>query len=220
MLTLKTFTVNPLGENCYILSDESLQAVIIDNGAFYKEEKEAIINYIEENHLLPIRQILTHAHFDHIFGVADLYDFFGVKVDFHIADDYLYYDIPSQLKTIVGRTFPVKSAPKGISLEEGDKITFGSHSIEVIYTPGHSRGGVCYYCNDEKILFSGDTLFREGMGRTDFIGGDQVQLIHSIKNKILKIDEDVVVYPGHGPSTTIAHEKEFYAVSLKRRIYR
>jgi len=207
MLTLKVFSVNPLEENCYVLSDDTQEAVVIDNGTFYAEEKTALYDYLDKNHLTPVRQILTHAHFDHIFGVGDFYEKYGIKVDFHADDSYLYYDLSTQLKAVIGRSMPIKTAPKGVFLEEEDVVCFGHHELKVIHTPGHSRGGVCYYCEAEKMLFCGDSLFKGSVGRTDLEGGSQKQLMESLSNKVLTLPEDVVVYPGHGPSTSVGYEK-------------
>ena len=209
MLTLKVFTVNPLEENCYVLSDDTHEAVVIDNGAFDAEEKTALYDYLDKNHLTPVRQILTHAHFDHIFGVDDFYKRYGVKVDFHADDSYLYYDAPAQLKAFIGRPMHVKIAPKGVYLADGDLVHFGHCELKVIHTPGHSCGGVCYYCESEKMLFCGDSLFKGSVGRTDLEGGNHRQLIDSMSNKVLTLPEDVIVYPGHGPSTSVSYERRY-----------
>ncbi len=206
-MEIKRFVVNPLEENCYVLSSGTGEAVIIDNGTFYAEEKEALFHYFEDNKLTPVRQLLTHAHFDHLFGTGDFYERYGLKADFHADDAYLYFDVTRQLEYIIGRGMNVKVAPLGTYLKEGDIISFGTHQLKVIHTPGHSRGGVAYYCEKEKVIFCGDTIFKGSIGRTDLEGGDQQQLIDSIKQKILTLPDDVVIWPGHGQPTTVAEER-------------
>ncbi len=207
MLRIKTFVVNPIEVNCYILSDESKEAVVIDNGTFYADEKEALFKYIEDNNLKPVRQILTHAHFDHIFGVGDFYDRYGVKVNFHAEDGYLYFDVATQLRYIIGRTMDVKTAPAGDYLSDDEMISFGNSQLKVLHTPGHSQGSICLYCEQDKALFCGDSVFKGSIGRTDFEGGNHDQLINSIQQKILTLPDDVVLYPGHGMKTTVAEER-------------
>ena len=207
MLRIKTFVVNPIEVNCYILSDESKEAVVIDNGTFYADEKEALFKYIEDNNLKPVRQILTHAHFDHIFGVGDFYDRYGVKVNFHAEDGYLYFDVATQLRYIIGRTMDVKTAPAGDYLSDDEMISFGNSQLKVLHTPGHSQGSICLYCEQDKAHFCGDSVFKGSIGRTDFEGGNHDQLINSIQQKILTLPDDVVLYPGHGMKTTVAEER-------------
>ena len=208
MLNIKTFTVNPLGENCYVLSDESKEAVVIDNGAFYEDERAALYDYIDGNGLKPVRQLLTHTHFDHIFGVGDFYERYGVKVNFHADDAYLYFDVAAQMRAIIGRPMDVKTAPAGDYLTDEEIVGFGNSRLRVLHTPGHSRGGVSFYCEEDKVLFCGDSVFLGSIGRTDFEGGNQSELVESIQRKILTLPDDVVLYPGHGGCTSVIQERE------------
>lgn len=208
MLHIERFEVNMIQENCYIIHDESNEAVIIDDGAHYKEEQDAIENYIKNNHLKPVLLLNTHTHFDHIMGNKALYDTFGLKARFSSADSYLYDSISEQMKEIMGCSLHnVSDAPAGDFIKEGDELVFGNNiKIVVISTPGHTPGGLCFYLPEEKVLFSGDSLFQGSIGRTDFPGGNEYDLINSLKEKVLTLPGDVTVLPGHGPSTTIEAE--------------
>ena len=209
MLEMKRFTVNPYGENCYVVYDgETQQAVVIDDGAYSAVEKQAIYNFIQENQLAVSRQLLTHAHFDHILGVGDLYGKYGAKVEFSQNDDYLYFNLADQLQWVPWADVPVGIAPVGRYLEEDDTIEVGKYAFRVICVPGHSRGGLCYYEEKEKMLFCGDSLFQHSIGRTDLPGGSEKELLAALKGKVMVLPENVVVYPGHGPCTTIGDERQ------------
>ena len=181
-------------ENCYILNDETNEAVIIDDGAYYPEEKKAIEDYFTANKLHPVRLIDTHAHFDHILGNESLYQKYGLKAEFHSNDAYLYDMAGQQTKNLLGSSIRVNPVPFGPFLKGGDEIAFGKHKLKVIETPGHSPGGVCYYCEAEKVLFSGDSLFQQSIGRTDLAGGDSDQLITSLKARILVLPEEQILF--------------------------
>jgi len=195
-------------ENCYIMHDESSEAVIIDDGAYYPKEKAAIENYIKANKLKPVLLLNTHAHFDHIMGNKAIYDTFGLKARFSSKDSYLYDSITFQMQSIMGCCLrDIEDAPAGDFVKEGDEIIFGlNHRISVIATPGHTPGGICFYLPDDKVLFSGDSLFQGSIGRTDFPKGNEKLLIDSLKKKILTLPKDVQVLSGHGPATSIEAE--------------
>ena len=208
MLHVQKFTVNMIQENCYILSDETKEAVIIDDGAYYHEERLAIEEYIQSEKLIPVHLIDTHAHFDHVLGNKAIYDKYHLKAEFNSKDATLYDNATLQAQNLLGEKFEVEKAPIGEFIKEHDLIKFGNHSLNAIETPGHSPGGLCFYCEEEKVLFSGDTLFKFSIGRSDLEGGSSSDLISSIKNKLFTLPEDTTVLPGHGPSTTIKDEKE------------
>lgn len=208
MLNIKVFTVNMVQENCYILSDETKDAVIIDDGAYFPEEEMAIEQYILSEGLTPKHLILTHAHFDHIMGSGKVFEKYCLKAEMSNKDAYLYDMASLQAQSIIGRKLDFQTAPVGNFLKDSDKVEFGSHSLSVIETPGHTLGGVCFYCEAEKILFSGDSLFQQSIGRTDLKGGNMEMLIKSLKEKVLTLPEETKVYPGHGSSTQIGYEKE------------
>lgn len=207
MLTIKTFQVNMIGENCYVVSDETREAVVIDCGAFSAQEKQAIANYIEAERLQVKHLLCTHVHFDHVFGNAFLAERYGLKPAFHAADQPLYDNLATQVMDFIQVKYDVPQPPAAPHLADGDEVRFGTHAFTVIHTPGHSPGGVSFYCAAEGVLFSGDSLFRYSIGRTDLTGGDYRALIDSLSSKILTLPEQVTVYPGHGPTTTVGAEK-------------
>lgn len=209
MLTIERFIVNMIQENCYVVSDETHEGVIIDCGAFYLEEKEAIRQYVEE-HGLKIKHLLnTHLHFDHVLGDEYLFKTLGLEPEACDRDLPLYEHIDEQLEDFLGlQNYEIHLPPLKRCLDDGDTVTFGTHTLHVIATPGHTPGGLEFYCKEEKVLFSGDSLFRHSIGRTDFPGGDYDALIMSLKEKVLVLPDDVKVLPGHSLSTTIGNEKK------------
>ena len=206
MITVKRFTCNVLAENCYVVSDESHEAVIIDCGVMYQEEGIAITQYIRDNGLHPLHLLCTHGHFDHCMGNGLIYREFGLKPEAHIGDQFLMETMQQQTTDILGVALPMEVPPVGRYLTDKDAITFGSHTLRILHTPGHTPGGVTYYCKEEGIAFSGDTLFRMSIGRTDFDGGSYEQIVHSLREVLAVLPPDTKVYPGHGPETTIADE--------------
>ena len=206
MITVKRFTCNVLAENCYVVSDESHEAVIIDCGVMYQEEGIAITQYIRDNGLHPVHLLCTHGHFDHCMGNGLIYREFGLKPEAHTGDQFLMETMQQQTTDILGVALPMEVPPVGRYLTDNDTITFGSHTLRILHTPGLTPGGVTYYCKEEGIAFSGDTLFRMSIGRTDFDGGSYEQIVHSLREVLAVLPPDTKVYPGHGPETTIADE--------------
>lgn len=205
MLTIKRFECNMLQENCYIISDETKECVICDCGAYYPAERAAIVDYIRDNGLTPVHLLCTHGHIDHNFGNNTIFDEFGLKPEVHNEDQHLMDMLAEQAETLVGITLDYAMPPVGKYFGDGDEITFGSHRLKVIETPGHSKGSVFFYCPEEAIALSGDTLFRNSIGRTDYLGGSMFQIIQSLR-MICQLPDNTVVYPGHGPQTTIGTE--------------
>lgn len=208
-MDIKCFTCNMLAENCYIVSDETKECVIIDCGALYQEEFSAIANYIRSSGLSPKHLLCTHGHFDHCMGNGFLFHEFGLKPEVHFEDEFLMEKMQQQTSEILGISLPVEAPPIGKYLSDEDTITFGTHTFSILHTPGHTPGGVVYYCKEEKVAFSGDTLFRMSIGRTDFERGSYQQIVHSLKSVIAALPADTTVYPGHGPITTIADELRY-----------
>lgn len=194
-----------LQENCYVVSDETKECMIVDCGAFYPEERQAIVDYIRANNLKPMHLVATHGHFDHNFGNDTIYKEFGLKPEIHRKDERLLQTIGDQAMTIVGANIDAEMPAAGRLLSENDTIEFGSHKFVVIETPGHSPGGVFYYCKEENVAFSGDTLFKGSIGRTDFMGGSMFMLIQSLR-MISQMPDEVKLLPGHGPETSIGEE--------------
>lgn len=208
MLKIETFVVNMIQENCYIVSDETHETVIIDCGAFYDNDKERIKAYIEKNKLVPVHSIFTHGHFDHIIGSKFLFDTYGIKPEIPAKDTDLYYDCAKQLNDFVGLNINLQLPNINKIIDDKYEIKFGTHTLSVINTPGHTPGGVSFYCKEENVLFSGDSLFYCSVGRTDLPGGDGNVLIEMLKQNILTLPEETTVFPGHGCATSIGFEKE------------
>ncbi len=196
-----------LGEyqtNSYVLTadESSTDCVVIDTGL----EAAELVDYIKQQKLDPVAVILTHGHADHIVGLRDIRrNFSGVEIVISEADANMLTDAVGNLSALTGRTFTTEEADVVIRTEK--KISYAGITFDVIFTPGHTPGGMCLYCSQDEVVFVGDTLFAGSIGRTDFPGGDGPQLIRSIKEKILSLPSTTKVYPGHGPMTTISLEK-------------
>jgi hydroxyacylglutathione hydrolase len=194
-------TVGIFQENCYLYAcPQTLEAVIIDPG----DEGERILEQIRELRLIPKYIINTHGHIDHIAAIDAISEVYPVPLAIHPADVPMYTE--ERIARMYGRRAPLVRRKPDILLKEGDRLSFGTLTLEVLHTPGHTPGGVCLlsapYC-----VFSGDTLFYRGIGRTDFEGGDYDQIARSIREKLYTLEDDLVVFPGHGTPTTIVEEK-------------
>ena len=209
MLKIETFTVNPLSENTYVVSDATREAVIIDCGALYEAEQKAIAAYITTQQLKPVASVLTHGHFDHCFGTAFLTEAYGLATRCSAPDMPLFNNIGEQMRELLGHALrSARTGEAGEPLTPESIIRFGSHEFTVLPSPGHTPGGLCLYCEAEHVLFSGDSLFRESIGRTDFPGGNVWNLVASLRHIVKTLPPETVVYPGHGPATTIGHERD------------
>lgn len=194
-------TVGLFQENCYIYAcPQTREAVIIDPG----DEPEQIVKTIQELKLIPKYILNTHGHIDHISAIDAVSEVYPVPLAIHPADVYMYTD--RRTASLFGRRAPLVKRKPDMLLKEGDRITIGTLSLEVLHTPGHTPGGVSFVSRPF-CVFSGDTLFYRGIGRTDLEGGDFQQLIRSIREKLYTLDDDLVVFPGHGQPTTILEEK-------------
>ena len=207
MIHVQTLCLNPIQENTYIVYDDTKEAVIIDCGALFEGERQAVTDFLTEHQLTPVAHLLTHAHFDHLFGSGYLYEHYGLKARFHQADAELFDGAQEQVVMMIRHQLPFTTGPAGEAVTSESIIRFGNHEFTVLPCPGHTQGGVCYYCKDEKILFSGDSLFQQSIGRTDLPGGNYQQLIRSLSTLLSSLPDDITVYPGHGPATTTGQEK-------------
>ena len=205
-MNIKRFMCNPLQENCYVVSDDTKECVIIDCGCYYPNEKDALKKYISENGLKPVHLFATHGHLDHNFGNADIFLTYGLKVEVCSEDAYLIEHLPEQGADLFGMQIIEDQPEVGRWLSDGDTITFGNHSLKVMQTPGHTPGSALLYCDAEHTVFSGDTLFRMSIGRTDFDGGSWQQMEQSLANIVSKLPKETIVLSGHGPESTIADE--------------
>ncbi len=199
----ETLAVGPLGCNCSILYDaDARDATVIDPGGDLLK-----ITAFLQSHALTLRQVVvTHAHLDHIAGAVLLSEQTGAPVFYHQADIFQLSWMEQQA-TWIGVPTPRVAPPDG-SAEEGTKISVGSETGIVLHTPGHTAGSISLHFPQSSLLLAGDTLFRGGIGRTDLPGGDEIQIVRSIREKLLPLPEETVVVPGHGPSTTLARERD------------
>jgi hydroxyacylglutathione hydrolase len=190
--------------NCYVLrqNDAAQDCLIIDPGL----EADELIEFIGEQKLQPLAVVLTHGHIDHIAGVSILRNRFPeIKLYIHKLDANMLSEPVNNLSTMTGVGFTTE--PEDVSLHDGDEIDLVGVKLLVLHTPGHTPGGISLYSKEAGIVFVGDTLFADSIGRTDFPGGSMSQLLNSVRLKLFTLPEKTEVYPGHGPATTIAAEK-------------
>jgi glyoxylase-like metal-dependent hydrolase (beta-lactamase superfamily II) len=189
--------------NCYVLRSRAAKdCLVIDPGT----GAGRLLDFLEGGELNPVAVILTHGHIDHIGGVSELRDNYpDIKVYIHKLDARMLEDMHSNLSAMMGETFSTKAAD--FTLEDGSVVEQAGIRLEVLHTPGHTPGGICLYSKNDGVVFTDDTLFADSVGRTDFPGGSMEKLLKSVRGKLFMLPDDTVVYPGHGPSTTIAQEK-------------
>lgn len=202
-------TVNPFGENMYILWDEaSREAAVVDPGMMRESEREMVTKFIEDNNLNVKHVLLTHLHVDHITSARWLADKTGADVCGSSLDAPLGMELPEQVAHF---RINVEVEPLTVdrNLADGDTLQLGDEKIHVLHVPGHSPGGLAFYMPDSALLISGDTIFNGSVGRTDLWGGDMLQQLNSIREKILTLPDETVIASGHGPTTTVADEKRF-----------
>lgn len=209
MLNIQRFVCNPFQENTYIVSDETREAVIIDCGAFFEEERKAIVEYIARQQLKPCHLLATHGHIDHNFGNNTVFEEYGLKPEASIADEHLMSRLAEQSQTFINYELDYNLPPVGRYLDASDTITFGNHRFTILPTPGHTPGGVFYYCEEEKLAFSGDTLFRMSIGRTDLEGGSFEDLCDSLRLVADTLPHDTTILSGHGPQTRLEDEMKY-----------
>lgn len=199
------FVFNPIQENTYIVWDETKECIIVDAGNMSAREDRVLADFIEEQGLHPVMAVNTHCHFDHILGVEFLKMTYGVKFAASSADlDLLKNGRASG--AMFGMELGALPEAIDIDLAATEEVKFGNTTLRVIATPGHSKGCVSLLHEESKSLFTGDTLFRESIGRTDLPGGDYPTIMRSILKQILPLGDEVVIYPGHGEKSNIGHE--------------
>ncbi|MDZ7715440.1 MAG: MBL fold metallo-hydrolase [Balneolaceae bacterium] len=204
-MQIHSFTVGPFAENTYLITS-SESALLVDPGFFEDHEFEAFKKKLDELEYELTAVVLTHAHIDHVLGLAKVKNEFDVPVYLNDSDDFLWKNYPSQAQRFGFNAEPFGFTPQPLPEQDGWKIA--GFSFDVLYTPGHSPDHVSLYAAEHNIVIAGDALFRQGIGRTDLYKGDFSLLETSIKEKLYTLPDETEVYPGHGPKTTIGYEKK------------
>jgi len=208
MIHYEQFIFNALQTRCTVIWDEKGSCAIFDPGYGQDAEKEELVAFIQAKNLKPAAIILTHGHFDHIYGLADMASTYGLPIYMDMKETYSFEHTNPYVCGNYGLPLPqLPGIEAFVGTKEGDIIEAGDLRFEVIETPGHSVGGLCFLERNGKLLVSGDTLFAGAIGRTDHPGGDYDLLMQSIFTKLLHLDGDITVIPGHGPCTDIATER-------------
>ena len=206
MLHIQSFVVNPIQENTYVVHDDTLEALVIDCGAFFSEEHQAIVNYLRSNNLKPRHLLCTHGHLDHCWGNITIYKEFGLKPEVMADDDFLITQLDKQARDLFGIELKGEIPPVDRFLSDGDVIFFGTHEVKVIATPGHTPGSAVFWCESENIAFTGDTLFHLSIGRTDFERGSYPDMMKSLTKLKQILPPATTFYTGHGGSTDMGTE--------------
>ena len=205
MLQIKIFPVNPLGANCYVCWDDAGRSCVVADPGFYRpDEEEMVFSFICNHNLTPDAVLLTHAHFDHAWGAAAVAGRYNCPVYLSAADDPVLRGGSAMLERLQLEKTVDPFAYKDVV--DGQILHVGGTDWRVISTPGHTPGGVCYWCEKDGVLLSGDTLFAGSIGRSDLPGGDYDDLIKSIMDKLMGLPGETDVLPGHGRPTSIARE--------------
>ncbi len=204
-MNIATLVFNFVQENTYILWDETLECIIIDAGSSDERECTALDNFISEHKLKPVMAVNTHGHFDHVLGVEHLRAKYDIPFAMSSDDQYLL-DSTKEGSIVYGMRLGAMPETIDVDLSKVNELKFGDTTLQIIKTPGHTPGHVSLYNESQGVLLTGDTLFRESIGRTDLPGGDYGMLMESITKRILPLGDKVVVYPGHSEPTSIGHE--------------
>ncbi|MDE3234985.1 MAG: MBL fold metallo-hydrolase [Bacteroidota bacterium] len=206
MLHIKSFTFSPIQENTYILYNNQGKAIIIDPGCYFPAERETLQTFLSLNGLQAVQLLNTHCHLDHVFGNKWIHEQFNLEPYIHPNEEQVLQVAPASgarwglpFDNYTGRLH---------FLKEGDTVYLDNDALEIIEAPGHSPGSICFYCRSQQFVIGGDVLFRDSIGRTDLPGGDHATLLRNIRQKLFVLPDETVVYPGHGPTTTIGYEKE------------
>jgi len=205
MITIKAFPFNPFQTNTFILMDDSKECAIVDAACENKAEKEQLKNFIEKKGLIPVRSIFTHCHVDHTLGSSFVEQTWGLVPEVH-AKGKLFWEMSKESASAFNVSYDTPFKPENF-LSEGDIIKLGDSELKVFYTPGHADGSICFWCEAQNFVVVGDVLFQGSIGRTDLPTGDFETLAHSIRTKLYTLDDETIVYCGHGPETSIGFEK-------------
>ncbi|WP_407523431.1 MBL fold metallo-hydrolase [Lacibacter sp. MH-610] len=206
MFTVKAFTFSPVQENTYLLYNEQGETIVIDPGCYFQEERDVLHSFITQNQLRPVLLLNTHCHLDHVFGNKWIHETWNLLLHIHPNEKQVLDYAPAS-GLMWGLPFDNYTG-EPVYLNEAERLQLGEDELVLIYAPGHSPGHLCFYCKKQQFLIGGDVLFYESIGRTDLPGGDHATLISNIQNKLFCLPDETVVYSGHGPATTIGHEKK------------
>ena len=202
-MKIEKFVLGSMGTNCYLMINEETKELIIVDPATCPDY---VVSHIKSNGYTPKAILLTHAHFDHVMGIDGWVKEFGIPVYLHEDEKKLLEDPELNLSGVFGSSYSYTDTQ---CLKDGQEMNIAGFVFKVIHTPGHTCGGCCYYCEEEGILISGDTLFYHSVGRSDFPTGSMGTLVRSIKEKLFCLPDDVMVYPGHDDATCIGDEKKY-----------
>lgn len=202
---IKEFPFNPYQMNTYVVYDETKECVIIDPGMQVKREEQMFADFIKDEGLVPRHILLTHPHIDHICGAVFACEHFGLPLTMHTDAAKILKRLPAQATLLNFAITGLENIPKEY-IHPGEVITYGNSTLETIDTAGHSNGSLSFISHSEQAVFTGDVLFRQSIGRTDFFDGDLDLLLENIKTKILTLPAEYKVFPGHGPASTVGYE--------------
>jgi glyoxylase-like metal-dependent hydrolase (beta-lactamase superfamily II) len=206
-MKVKIFTFNPFQENTYLLYDDSKEAVLIDPGCSYEDEEQELTDFIKQEGLNLVKLINTHCHIDHVLGWSFVEKTFGLKPYYHAEDEKLLSNLQEHGKSF-GFNIEDFGNNYGTHISETDIITFGNTTLEIRFCPGHAPGHIVFYHPDTKQCIVGDVIFKQSVGRTDLPFCNPDDLVHSIRTQIYSLPDETILYPGHGPSTTVGFEKK------------
>jgi glyoxylase-like metal-dependent hydrolase (beta-lactamase superfamily II) len=207
MVHIRQFTFSPFQENTYVIYTDDKQCWIIDPGCYEKHEKQELASFIASEELTPVRLLNTHCHLDHVFGNAFIHQTYGLSPEYDERDEPTMRMAEVSANMYGVPAFEV-SPPCERYITEKDTLTLGDHTFEIRFCPGHAPGHLVFINHAQRIVIGGDVLFRESIGRTDLPGGDHATLLASIREQLFVLDDNYTVHSGHGPLTTIGHEKK------------
>lgn len=206
MIQIQSFVFSPFAENTYVLYDESSEAIIIDPGCYEAHEFGELTDFIKSHKLTPVGIFNTHAHIDHVLGVAQLKRTYGIPFALHRLDEPLLRAVKTYAPNYGFPRFDEPEVERW--LQEVEAVTFGESSLRILFVPGHAPGHVAFVHDEQKFVIGGDVLFKQSIGRTDLPGGNMATLLHSIRTQLFTLPDDYTVYAGHMQPTTIGFEKK------------
>jgi hydroxyacylglutathione hydrolase len=208
MTEVTVFEFSPFAENTYVVYDDSGDCAIFDPGCYTEAERTTLRDFISNKKLRVVRLINTHCHLDHVFGNAFVHRTWGVLPELHRGELPLLEHYPATCR-MYGIPGAEPSPMPDHFLEAGTVLAFGNTRLDILFTPGHSPASLSFYCPESGFVLAGDVLFLESIGRTDLPGGNHSTLLESVRSQLFTLPGETMVYPGHGPATTIRHEKEY-----------